>query len=100
MLFIRYVSPHGLARIPGTAGLNRAAPAQVLGKQQWVNVSVAYRRYEHPLLEDSIHDEIAAAQEALAGLVSGKRYGIRRRCRGSGPGVMCSPAGDGTGPAA
>jgi len=60
---------------------NRAPLARVLGREQWAKVSAAYRHYDHPLPEHSLHDDIAAARAALAELVSGKRHVIGRRWR-------------------
>jgi hypothetical protein len=60
---------------------NRAALARVLGRQEWATVSAAYRKYDLRSQDDSLHDDIAAARSALAGLVSGKRYAIGRRWR-------------------
>jgi hypothetical protein len=60
---------------------NRAALARVLGKRQWADVSAVYRHCDYPLPEDSLHDEITAAQAALAGLVTGKRHVIGQRWR-------------------
>ncbi len=59
---------------------NRAALARVLGKKQWTDVSAVYR-HDHPLPEDSVHNQIAVAQAALAGLVAGKRYVVGQRWR-------------------
>jgi hypothetical protein len=53
---------------------NRAALARVLGKQDWIDVSVAFR-------EGSPPDKIIVAREALERLVSGKRYIVGKRWR-------------------
>lgn len=53
---------------------NRAALARVLGKQDWIDVSAAFR-------EGSSREEIVKAGTALDHLVSGKRYIIGQRWR-------------------
>jgi hypothetical protein len=58
---------------------NRAALARVLGQREWAEVSTAYRHCVRPQPEYSLPDDIAAAQTALAQLVSGKRYVIGQR---------------------
>jgi hypothetical protein len=53
---------------------NRAALARVLGRQDWIDVSGAFR-------EGSSRDEIVKAQAALGHIVSGKRYIVGQRWR-------------------
>ena len=60
---------------------NRTALARVLGRRQWDEVSTAYRHHAHPLPEHSLDDDIATARQALAQLISGKRYVISQRWR-------------------
>jgi hypothetical protein len=60
---------------------NRTALARVLGRRQWTAVSTAYRHHSYPLPEYTLDDEIAAARQALAQLVSGKRHVVSQRWR-------------------
>lgn len=60
---------------------NRAALARALGRRQWEEVSTAYRHCAHPLPEESLHEDLVKARDALAPLVSGKRYMIVQRSR-------------------
>jgi hypothetical protein len=59
---------------------HRGSLARVLGKQQWDDVSTAYRRRD-PMSEEPLPDRISAARKALAELVAGKRYIIPQRWR-------------------
>jgi hypothetical protein len=60
---------------------HRGALARVLGRQEWERVSTVYRNHNLLTPDDSLRKDIAAAQEALSGLVAGKRYVMGQRLR-------------------
>jgi hypothetical protein len=59
---------------------NRGALARVLGRQQWEEVSAAYRQ-GHQSSVGSLGDCVSTARTALAELVAGKRYVVPQRWR-------------------